>query len=828
MTVYADVILPLPLQGTFSYIVPADMQSLVRPGSRVIVPFGNRKYYTGIVRAVSSVSPGNFSVKEIGMVLDGGAPVVLRPQVQFWDWVAEYYLCGIGEVMNAALPAGLKIESETFLELSPDYREDPSMSLNERETIVVQALDHCVKRTRVCDIEKLTGLKGVGAVAGSLLAKGAVIVSENLVERYAARKEKYVRLNIASGNREGLARIFESVKGARSQERAILALVQLSGFNLPAGNRREVTAAALKEKADVSQPILKILADKRFIEIYSKEINRFRYSGLPSGDLPKLSSAQQTALTAVHQSWSSHDITLLHGVTSSGKTELYLHLMDYVLKQGRQVLFLVPEIALTTQLTLRVQKVFGDKVTVYHSKFSDNERVDLWRRQLTATTPGIVIGVRSSIFLPFDNLGLVIVDEEHDSSYKQTSPAPRYNARDAAMVLARMHGAKVLLGSATPAVDTYHKALTGRFGLVSLNERFGQAPLPEIEIIDTTRARLRNEMRGSLAKTSIEAAELSLKKGEQVIFFLNRRGYAPVAVCGCCGFTPKCEFCDVTLTYHKAFDALVCHYCGTRYPLQVVCPACHEPAMKVEGYGTERVEEEIEGLWPDIKALRMDLDSTRKKEGHAAIIEEFSSGKAQLLIGTQMVTKGLDFGKVGTVIVVNADSLLNAPDFRSAERAFNTISQVSGRAGRRSEVEKARVCVQTRRPDNPVFGFVRTHDYTGFYNYEIQQRSDFNYPPFTRLIDIYIKHRDQRMADDIAMAYRHRLESLFGNRVTGPETPAVGRVQNLYIRRLMLKIEINSSMSKVRSILREVYETFHNNRLEGFRGATVYYDVDPW
>lgn len=827
MSRYAEVLLPLPLQGAFTYAVPGDMAADIKLGSRVIVPFGRKKYYTGIVKALTDISPGNFEVKEIGLLLDGGAPVVKRPQLQFWDWVAEYYLCGSGEVYKAGVPAGLKIESETFVELAPDYREAADMPLTEREAIVVQALDHAAKRLSIADIEKMTGLKGVSATVGPLLSKGAVIISEKLVERYTPRRIRCVRLKCEPGDNEAIRAAFASVKGAPKQEQALMALVQLGGYNRRGAEAEEVTVAALRERAGVSQPILHALTQRGVAEFYTKEINRFKYSGLPVSAPPELSEAQAAALDEIHRSWLDHDVTLLHGVTSSGKTEIYLHLIDFVLRQGRQVLFLVPEIALTTQLTARVQKVFGDKVIVYHSKFSDVERVDIWRKLLEEKGPCVVIGVRSSVFLPFENLGLVIVDEEHDSSYKQTEPAPRYNARDSAMVLSRMHGAKTLLGSATPAVDTYYKAASGRYGLVTLAERYGDAQLPRIDIIDTSRESLRGSMRGALAPAAVESVGNALAAGDQAIIFINRRGFAPVAVCGRCGYTPRCECCDVALTYHKAIDSLVCHYCGARYPLQVVCPACREPAVHVEGYGTERVEEEVEKLWNDVPVARMDLDSTRLKEGHAGIIEEFSSGKARLLVGTQMVTKGLDFGNVTAVAVVNADALVNAPDFRSSERAFNTISQVAGRAGRRAGDSAATVSVQTRQPSAPVFGFIAAHDYAGFYAYEIDERQAHAYPPFTRLIHIYIKHRDAHAADEIAAAYARRLQALFGNRVLGPETPLVSRVQSLYIRRLMLKIEVNASMKKVREILRSVYEAFHQSALPGIRSAIVYYDVDP-
>ncbi|MBD5174139.1 MAG: primosomal protein N' [Bacteroidales bacterium] len=822
---YAEVILPLPLQGTFTYSVPVDMSSRVRAGSRVVVPFGRKKYYTGIVRNLTDVAPGSFEVKEIGLLLDDGLPVVKRPQMQFWEWIAEYYLSGVGDVYKAAVPAGLKIESETFIEIAPDYREAAEQVLSERESMIVQALDHAGKSVSVAEVEKMTGLKGVGASVGPLLNKGAVIISEKLVERYTPKRIRCVRLNCEPGDKSSLHKMFDSVHGAPKQEKALLALVELSDFNR--GESKEVTVASLKERAEVSPAILTALSQKGIVEFYYREINRFKYNGLPVIAPPRLSEAQAVALDEIHKSWMNTDVTLLHGVTSSGKTEIYIHLIDFVLRQGRQVLFLVPEIALTTQLTGRIQRVFGDKVVVYHSKFSDNERVDIWRKMLEETEPCVVIGARSAIFLPFDNLGLVIVDEEHDSSYKQAEPAPRYNARDAAMVLARMHGAKVLLGSATPAVDTYYKASSGKYGLVSLTERYGNAVMPEVEIIDTNRERQKGLMSGAIAKQSRENITAALKRGEQGIVFINRRGFAPVAVCSRCGYTPRCERCDVALTYHKSIDTLVCHYCGSKYPLHVTCPACKEPAVKVVGYGTERVEEEIENEWKDVSVARMDLDSTRAKDGHAGIIEDFSSGKSRLLVGTQMVTKGLDFGGVGAVAVLNSDALVNSPDFRSAERAFNTISQVAGRAGRRGETSAAKVTVQTAQPNHPVYPFIAAHDYSGFFNYEIGQRQAHSYPPFTRLIHIYIKHRDSRTADNIAAAYKQRLSTLFGNRVLGPQTPAVSRIQSLYIRKIMLKIEVEASMKKVREILRKVFIEFHESSLSGIRSAVVYYDVDP-
>lgn len=823
---YAEILLPLPLAGTFSYSVPPEMAKTISPGHRVVVPFGAKKFYTGIVTALGHSAPGNFEVKPIAQLLDR-YPIIKRPQLQLWEWIADYYLCSTGEVFKAAMPAGLKVESETFIERAEDFEENSADRLSEREVMVLAVLQHEGKSMSVGEIQKVTGISNVGAIASRLLEKGAVVISEKLVERYRSQKVRYVKLAIERGDNQGLEEAFSAVKGARKQEKAFMAMLELTGFTRQGTPLREVTREDLAERAMVTPAIIKALAEKKIVEEYIREVNRFKYNGLPSGKMPELSNPQSVALDQIHRSWMEHDVTLLHGVTSSGKTEIYCHLIDYVLRQGRQVLYLVPEIALTTQLTDRLQKVFGEKVVVYHSKFSDNERVDIWKRLLESGEACVVIGARSSLFLPFSSLGLVIVDEEHESSYKQTDPAPRYNGRDVAMVLARMHGAKTLLGSATPAIDTYYKATSGRYGLVELTERFGNAELPDIKIVDSTRARRRGEMQGIFSRELAQKVMNVTSTGKgQAILFLNRRGFAPRAVCKMCGWTPKCECCDVALTYHRRIDKLVCHYCGNIYPLPTVCPACKEPGIEVVGYGTERVEDEVESAFPDTPILRMDLDTTRNKDGYASIIRNFSEGKARILVGTQMVSKGLDFGNVKVVGIVDADGMLNMPDFRASERAFNMMEQLAGRAGRREG--KGEVIIQTRQPMHPVLEHVAAHDYKGFYSEEITERQRYLYPPFTRLICIYIKHRDPREADSLGVAYGKRLRELFGNRVLGPEEPHVGRVQSFFIRKIMLKVELNASMKKVKEILRNTLIEMHEARNSAIRTAVVYYDVDPY
>lgn len=820
---YAEVIIPRPLDTTFTYRVPDGLATDIRNGSRVIVPFGPRRYYTGVVDSLSPVGPVNtdYAMKDVVMVVDS-RPIVRHPQVKFWRWLAGYYLCSLGEVYAAALPAGLKIESETQIELNREAVADDVFDLDRREITLIELLASKGGVMSPREISSVDGFSNPEPVIARLLDKQLVVIKEKLVERFKARKESYVALIINDGESPG--DLFARVKGAKAQERALMALISLGGMKPDGSQAREVTRKALEERAAVTGSIIKELQKKGLVRLYDKEISRFTYNGPTVRSLPQLSDAQKRAYEEIDKAFIDHQVTLLHGVTSSGKTEIYITLIDRILRRGDRALFLVPEIALTTQLTRRLQRVFGDKVVIYHSKFSDAERVEVWLRLLNSDDPCVVIGARSAVFLPFGNLGLVIVDEEHDPSYKQADPAPRYNGRDAAIVLATMHGAKVLLGSATPSVETYYKAVSGKYGLVTLTERFSGATLPEVEIVDLNRERQAGRMTGAFADRTLAEARKNLNEGRQVIFFLNRRGYSPVARCKMCGFVPKCDFCDVSLTYHRRPEELVCHYCGTVYPMMKVCPSCHEPTLEVVGYGTERVEDEITASFSDRRIIRMDLDTTRNKNAYADLVADFSAHKADILVGTQMVTKGLDFGDVGLVIVSGADRLAAYPDFHSTERAFNLISQVSGRAGRRRDTQ-GRVLIETRNPDNPVFALAAAHDYLSFYKTEVDERRAFNYPPFTRIIDIYIKHKDSAEATRLANIYAARLRELFGNRVSGPQEPMVARVKLMYIRKIMLKIEVEASMTKVKEILRNLYIETASSPLT--RGLRLYYDVDP-
>lgn len=821
-TLYAQVVLPLPLAGLFTYIVPDNLASKIDQGMRVVVPFGARHFYTAIVASTSPVAPpGGIKLKEIIAVLDN-EPVVKNSQLRFWEWMAEYYLCSIGEVYKAALPAGLKVESETRLELEPDIEEDAFATLTESELNVVELLrrEGCLSLEQAA---KKLSVVNLSPIVGRLIDKAVVRVSEKLVERYRAVKRDYVRPTMARGDAGVMHAAFAAVARSPKQEDVLTALIALSEFYRENTPLTEVPIEVLLEKTGATRQIVKALSEKGLCEIYSRDISRFSYSGATAGTLPTLSAAQSKAHREILQSFSDKAITLLHGVTSSGKTEVYIHLIDYVLKQGKQVLFLVPEIALTTQLTRRLQNVFGEKVLIYHSKFSDNERVDLWRKMLKENGPVVAVGARSAVFLPFDRLGLVIVDEEHESSFKQFDPAPRYNGRDAAAMLGAMHGAKVLYGSATPSIETYYKAKTGKFGLVELTERYGGESLPEIEIVDMKLQRSRRAATGYFSHRLLDATLDATSHGKQAILFHNRRGYAPMARCTMCAFTPKCDFCDVSLSYHRRTNTLQCHYCGADYPVPKVCPECKEPAMEIIGYGTERLEEEIASSFRNRKVLRMDLDTTRNKDGYSKIIDDFSQHKADILVGTQMVTKGLDFGGVQVVGVLNADMLINYPDFRSSERAFNMLEQVAGRAGRRDG--NGQVLVQTYNPNHPLLRFVRNHDYTAFYEHEIAEREAFEFPPFSRLINIYLKHKDAATVERCANNYAESLRKIFGNRLKGPQEPPVARVNSLYIRRLALKMEPNVSMKQVKDILRKEYIELSSSPL--MRGLTVYYDVDP-
>lgn len=819
---YAEVILPLPLYATFTYSVPDDLTSGLSVGSRVLVQFGKKKFYTGIIAAINSSVQADFEIKPIMALLDD-APILKNPQLRLWDWIAQYYLCSHGEVFKAAIPSSLKPESETWVTLNPEFELTNQDILSDHEALVIQHLK-CEKKLRLSDLESQLKLPKGSTLLSNLFERGIIEISENISQKYRPKSETFVVPTFDRGDLEALKKAFATVGRAKIQEKILMTYLEMSEWSKNEKPLKEITRAELLERSETSPAVLKSLVDKGVLELKKKITNRFNWedSNTPV-KLSPLSAHQSDALSSIIESFREKNVVLLHGITGSGKTEIYNHLINKSLNDGNQVLFLVPEISLTTHLTDRLRKVFGNRLLVYHSKFSDNERADLWKKLLTSNEPYLILGVRSAVFLPFSHLGLIIVDEEHEPSYKQFDPAPRYNGRDVAIVLGNMHGSKVVLGSATPSVETYHKAKTGKYGLVSLPERYGHSVLPDVEIVDMKSERKQKRNKGILSKPLIDATNTALHNHRQAIFFQNRRGFAPVVICKTCGWTPKCANCDVSLVYHKHTDSLKCHYCGFTMPLPALCPACGENTVEAFGYGTERIAEEVSAEFSNAKVARMDLDTTRNKDAFQNIIEDFSNQKTEILVGTQMVSKGLDFEKVNIVAVLNADTLLNFPDFRSNERAFNMLEQVAGRAGRRTE--KGKVIIQTTNPDNEILTYVRNHDYDTYYLSEIEERRSLQYPPFSRVIMVYVKNKDNVMAREAAVLFTEALIRVFGKRVLGPEKPFVSRIATFYLQQIMIKIESEASMPKVKAIIRSIYESVARD--SRMKTSTIYYDVDP-
>lgn len=822
---FVDVILPLPLYASFTYSVPEDLYDEVQMGSRVLVQFGKKKYYTAIVDAIHSNEPKGYDTKPIVAVLDP-EPILRYPQLKFWKWLADYYLCAPGDVFKAAVPTGLKPESETRISLNPDYEPDESKPFRptEHQALVLMVMQEH-KRMSVADLEGETGIRNVTKAVMPMLEAGILEIDERVAERYRPKKITVVSLNFPRHERQSLHESFDKVKKSKLQEKALLTYLDLSEWLSPTSKLKTVTRQQLLDASAVSPGVLKAMVDKGIFSIEKKVVNRFDTDEEKPQEinLPVLSAPQQQALQQLDDGFRTRQIQLLHGVTGSGKTEIYTHLMARAMEAGNQVLFLVPEISLTTQLSDRLRKIFGNRLIVYHSKFSDSERVDIWRKLLHTHEPLVVLGARSSIFLPFSRLGLVVVDEEHESSFKQYDPAPRYNARDAALMLAQMHGAKSLLGSATPAVETYFKAMEGKYGLVSLLERYEGSVLPDVEIVDMKEMRKKKEVKGILSSPLRQRILSTMQEKRQAILFQNRRGFAPVVICEQCGWTPKCANCDVSMVYHKNLAMLRCHYCGYATFLPKLCPACGLNGLKIFGYGTERIAEEIKEEFPDYSVARMDLDTTRNKDAYQNIIEDFARHDTDILIGTQMVSKGLDFGDVATVGVLNADTLLNFPDFRSNERAFNMLEQVAGRAGRRKE--KGSVIIQTVNPRHEVLRHVKNHDYEAYFKNELEERRKYAYPPFTKIINIYLRNKNPQMCDKAAVDFTLALRKVFGDRVLGPEKPYVSRIASYYIQMIMLKMEVGVSMKKVKDILRQVYASLAAT--PEMKSTQIHYDVDP-
>ncbi len=822
---YAHVILPLPLAETFTYALPAPMMDKVQVGCRVIVPFGSRKMYAAVVSALSDEVPeGNFEVKQVLELMDT-YPVVTPLQLRLWQWIADYYLCTMGDVLKAAMPGGMKLESESVVVLNVDHDNEQPLSANEE--VLLSALEQKPEQ-KISELQKLVTAANVLPVVKRLLDKGIVVMKEEVKRTYRAKTVSCVRLTEEYFSEEKLEQAIKAMKQARKQQEMLDAYFLLSRTDvaLKLRNRQmllEVERSTLLEKGG-NPALLRALKERGILETYDKSVTRLATDALPQElVLHPLSPTQQRALDEINRGFLSHNVALLQGVTGSGKTEVYIHLMRETLKRGGQVLYLLPEIVLTAQLVERLRRVFGSRLGVYHSKYPDAERVEVWQKQLSDEPYDIIVGVRSSVFLPFSNLQLVIVDEEHETSFKQQDPAPRYHGRNVALVLAQMAGAKALLGTATPSIESYYQAQTGKYAMIRLPERYSQVQLPEIVVADVKELRRKKEMKGFFSPQLLRAMHDALQRKEQIILFQNRRGYAPHVECHTCGWTPRCEHCDVSLTYHKGSNHLTCHYCGAVYPMPRRCPNCEGTELYNIGYGTERIQDEIQEKFPQARVARMDLDTTRSRQAYEQIIADFQHGQTDILVGTQMVTKGLDFERVSVVGILSADSMLNIPDFRSYERAFQMMVQVAGRAGRRQS--RGLVILQTRDAENPVIAQVRANDYEAMYRSQIEERRLFNYPPLSRVVYVFLKHKDQRVVNSLATEMATYLRQIFGQRVLGPDTPSVGRVQTFYIRKLVLKIESNASMHEARKRLRQVQAYLLLQ--PAYKGALVYYDADP-
>lgn len=792
----------------------------MQAGCRVVVPFGRKKFYTGIVNNVHYLRPTAYEVKDVVTVLDAH-PILLPVQFKFWKWLSDYYLCTQGDVYKAALPSGLKLESETIVALNPDY--EATEPLSERETRILDLL-LAEPEQSVTKLEKDSGVKNILPLINGLLQREAIFVKEELKRSYKPKTETRVRLAPDATNEHRLHIFFDELqRRAPKQLDLLMKFLELSGAL--GGAERPVAKRDLLQRAGATPAVFNGLVERGVFETYQVEVGRLDTHLAPQQLLPShpLSVPQRHAYEEIINAFREKNVCLLHGVTSSGKTEIYIHLIQETLEHGGQVLYLLPEIALTTQITERLRRVFGPRLGIYHSKFPDAERVEIWQRQLTDAPYDIILGVRSSIFLPFRKLELIIVDEEHEATYKQQDPAPRYHARNAAVVLASFYGAKTLLGTATPSLETWHNAETGKYARVSLTERHKAVQLPHILPVDIRELTRKKRMTGPFSPLLLQHIREALERKEQVILFQNRRGFAPMVECHVCGWVPKCKNCDVSLTYHKGLGMLTCHYCGYTEPLPSRCPACGGTDLRARGLGTEKIEDEIKALLPEVRVARMDLDTTRTRTAYERIIEDFSSGRTDILIGTQMVSKGLDFERVSVVGILNADTLLNYPDFRAYERAFQLMAQVAGRAGRRDT--QGLVILQTKSIAHPIIAQVIANDYEGMASGQLAERQAFHYPPYYRLIYVYLKHRREDVLEQMAQDMAARLRSLFGARVLGPDKPPVARIQTLFIRKIMLKVENNAPVARVRSLLTSVQREVTGD--ERFKGALVYYDVDP-
>jgi len=823
-TIFIDVILPLSLPNLFTYRLPIELNDDILIGQRAVVPFGRGgKLYSALVKNIHHSPPTEYQAKYVESLLDE-TPIVNEKQLKHWDWIADYYIANPGDVFNAALPGALKLASETKILINADFDGDAVTDLTDKEYQIYEALE-IRNILNLQEIAEILNLKNVHKVVKSLIEKKAIIVEEDLKRKYKVKLIPYVRLTEFADKEKNLEQVFNEITRSKKQLDTLMSFIKLSDRY---GKQKEVKKLDLQKSTNVSASIISQLVKKNIFEVYEVAVDRIgSYNKKLIGD-KTLNEHQIKALSEIKMQFEEKAVVLLHGVTSSGKTEIYIKLIQEAIEKGEQVLYLLPEIALTTQLITRLQKVFGDVIGVYHSKFNENERVEVWNKvlefkQTKSAKFQIVMGARSSMFLPYSNLGLIIIDEEHENSFKQYQPAPRYNARDASIILAHIHKAKVLMGSATPAVETYWNAQQGKYGLVEMTKRHGGVQMPEILCADIKEATRKKKMKSHFSPLLMELMEEAFKNKEQIILFQNRRGYAPFLLCEECAHVPECKNCDVSLTYHKHSNQLKCHYCGTSKQMPSTCGKCGSPRVTLKGFGTEQIEEELSLFFPKIKVSRMDADTTRTKNAYHRLITDFEDGNIDVLVGTQMVTKGLDFDNVSVVGILNADNMLNFPDFRAFERSYQLMSQVSGRAGRKAK--RGKVLVQTYEPYHPIIRQVIEHDYIGMYNDEIVQRKKFKYPPFQRLIHFTMKHRDSNVLNEGAREFTEALKAKFGARVLGPDFPVISRIKNQYIKNAMLKVEREISVKKTRQLVMEVKN--HFEAFSEYKSVRITIDVDP-
>lgn len=813
---FAEVILPLAIYNTYTYLVPDDMAPLLQCGHRVLVQFGKQKLYSAIVYKISNVAPTLYQAKAIHEVLDK-EPIVSEKQLRLWQWMADYYLCTIGEVMAAALPAGLKLQSETKIN-AVAFPEEQLSELTDEEYLVWEALQTSAV-LRIEEIASIVGRSNIMPLIRSLMEKTVVSIGQDVQEGYKVLNRNFVKLASRYQDKKELEQVLITLERKAPKQANILL-----SYIMQAKDNEWLERGSLLKKANSNLASLLSLVQKQVLEQSQREVSRITESEHEIQGLALLNTEQQAALESINNNYAKHDTVLLHGVTSSGKTEVYIHLINEQLQQNKSVLFLVPEIALTAQMIGRLQRIYGSKVLMYHSRFNEMQRVEIWNKLLNSSESYVVLGARSAVFLPFKNLGLVVVDEEHESSYKQQEPSPRYHARELAIVLAKTFGAKVLLGSATPSIESYFYAQSGKYALVQMLKRYGEIDLPLIEVVDMKEQQTKKLNKAHFSSILYQAVEKAIQQKQQSILFQNRRGYAPVLSCATCSWVPQCIHCDVSLTYYKNKNYLKCHYCSYTSPVPLACEACGDTHLSMQGFGTEKVEDDLQMIMPEARLMRMDLDTTSSKGAFNRIIDQLQDQQIDVLIGTQMITKGLDFNYVTVVGILNADAMLSYPDFRASERAFQLMAQVAGRAGRRKL--QGTVIIQTRQPQHPVIQWVLENNYRALYDKELEDRKAFHYPPFYRLIKITFKHKNPHSVQIACEQFASILSPVFGTRLQGPFVPPIARIQNKFIQIFYLKSEQEASPIYIKAELRKAFVAIKSQK--EYASLQVIFDVDPY